>query len=64
MEKFDQLRQIAKRHQDRRILDLFENDTRMQQFTCRADEMLFDFSKTNLDAEGLNALLGWPNPPG
>ncbi len=58
MEKFDKLRQIAKRHQDRRILDLFENDTRMQQFTCRADEMLFDFSKTNLDAEGLTALLG------
>ncbi len=40
----------------RRILDLFDED-RAASFSARLDDMLFDFSKTNIDAKSLDLLL-------
>jgi len=42
---------------DRHILDLFENDRRFEEFSRAFDGFVFDFSKTNLDHEGLSLLL-------
>jgi glucose-6-phosphate isomerase len=41
----------------RRILDLFADPGRAAQFSARMDDMLFDYSKTNIDAEGLELLI-------
>ncbi len=41
----------------RRILDLFEQGDRMAQFTARLGDMVFDFSKTDIDAETLGVLI-------
>ncbi|MEO0990128.1 MAG: glucose-6-phosphate isomerase, partial [Pseudomonadota bacterium] len=41
----------------RRILSLFEAEDRAHSFSATADGMLFDFSKTNLDATALKLLL-------
>ncbi|OWU83625.1 glucose-6-phosphate isomerase [Oceanicola sp. 22II-s10i] len=41
----------------RKILDLFENPGRAEDFSAEMDGILFDFSKTNIDAEALSALL-------
>ena len=51
--------QLAAHHaavQHRPILSLFD-DARAGRFSARAGDMLFDFSKTNLDATGLGLLL-------
>ncbi|MGR3659718.1 MAG: glucose-6-phosphate isomerase [Paracoccaceae bacterium] len=42
--------------ESRSILDLFD-DSRATDFSVRADEMLFDYSKTNIDAEIRETLL-------
>ncbi len=42
---------------DRRILSLFEDPSRAAAFSARAGAMLFDYSKTNIDAEGLRLLI-------
>lgn len=50
---------LAEKHaatQDRSILSLF-NDSRAAAFSARADDMLFDYSKTNIDGETRDLLL-------
>lgn len=42
---------------DRRISTLLEDPARAAEFSARQGEMLFDFSKTSLDAKGLSLLL-------
>jgi glucose-6-phosphate isomerase len=42
---------------DRKILSLFVNSARFGQFSQQSDGLLFDYSKTNLDAEGMAMLL-------
>ncbi len=44
------------RTQDRAILSLFD-DTRAGAFSARLGDLLFDYSKTNIDAEALDLLL-------
>jgi len=43
--------------QDRRILDLFDAPNRAPAFSIRADAMLLDYSKTNIDDAGRHLLL-------
>ncbi len=43
---------------ERRILGLFDMPGRAAAFSLRLDGMLFDYSKTNLDAQALQQLLG------
>lgn len=53
--------QLAAYHggvKDRSILTLFENEQRAGQFSVRAGGMLFDYSKTNIDAATKELLLG------
>ena len=45
----------------RRISDLFADDTRAQSFTTRALGLVFDWSKTALDEEGVDLLLALAN---
>ncbi|MEQ3626918.1 MAG: glucose-6-phosphate isomerase [Celeribacter sp.] len=42
---------------DRSILSLFETPDRATGFSAEAGALLFDFSKTNIDAEGLSLLI-------
>ncbi|MFP4327949.1 MAG: glucose-6-phosphate isomerase [Paracoccaceae bacterium] len=54
---WSRLDDFAARHRDRAILSLFEADPRRAEaFSVRAGGMLFDYSKTNLDA-GIRAAL-------
>ncbi|MGB5558338.1 MAG: glucose-6-phosphate isomerase [Paracoccaceae bacterium] len=48
---------------DRTILDLFDK-TRAASFSVRADGMLFDYSKTNIDAETRDMLIGMVDAAG
>ncbi|MDT8855754.1 glucose-6-phosphate isomerase [Paracoccaceae bacterium Fryx2] len=51
---------LAARHdavKERPILDLFADPGRAQAFSARLDDLLFDFSKTNIDAETLDLLV-------
>ncbi|MCT8160576.1 glucose-6-phosphate isomerase [Pseudoruegeria sp. SHC-113] len=41
----------------RRILSLFDDPKRAEAFSARFGDMLFDFSKTNIDAQALDALV-------
>ena len=41
----------------RRILDLFDDDSRLDAFSVEIDGMLLDFSKTNIDRPALSSLL-------
>ncbi|WP_425038853.1 glucose-6-phosphate isomerase [Primorskyibacter sp. S187A] len=51
------LKAAATRADGRRITDLFEDAGRAERFSLRVGEMVFDYSKTNIDAEALDALL-------
>ncbi|MYM54003.1 glucose-6-phosphate isomerase [Thalassovita mangrovi] len=51
------LADLADRAKNRRILSLFDDPDRASRFSRRFDGMYFDFSKTNIDDEALNALL-------
>ena len=53
---WDDLNARAEAVRDRRILDLFDQD-RARGFSVETGTMLFDYSKTNLDAETRDALL-------
>ncbi|MDJ0825746.1 MAG: glucose-6-phosphate isomerase [Rhodobacter sp.] len=53
-----ELREHARRVEDRRIQALFDDPGRAEAFSVRACGMLFDYSKTNIDAEGRDLLLG------
>jgi glucose-6-phosphate isomerase len=57
MTLFDDLRAHRARHESRRILDLFDDPGRAGAFSARAGGMLFDYSKTHLDAEAMDLLL-------
>jgi len=57
MTLFDELRAHRDATQDRAILDLFDDPNRAEAFSCRADGMLFDYSKTHLDAAAMTLLL-------
>ncbi len=57
MNIFDELIRKQEAVQDRSILSLFDNDNRASDFSTQAGDILFDFSKTNLDAGMMDALL-------
>jgi len=57
MNIFDELIRKQEAVQDRSILSLFDNDNRGWDFSTQAGDILFDFSKTNLDAGMMDALL-------
>ena len=42
--------------QDRPLLSLFDNATRARDFSAQTGDMLFDYSKTNIDADTLDLL--------
>jgi len=51
--------------ENRKITDLFSGDpNRAMDFSARFGEMLFDFSKTNIDAKALSALVELANDKG
>lgn len=54
---FDALKSYHAAHSDRSIHELFKDDARAGDFSAKFDEMLFDFSKTTIDAEALELLL-------
>ena len=54
---FDALKSYHAAHSDRSIHELFEDDARASDFSVKFDEMLFDFSKTTIDAEAFQLLL-------
>ncbi|SNR41101.1 glucose-6-phosphate isomerase [Puniceibacterium sediminis] len=54
---WDDVKLLADRIGNRRILDLFENANRAGEFSLSALGMLFDYSKTQLDDQILAALL-------
>ena len=54
---FQKLAEHSKRVTDRHILDLFQDPHRAEGFSAQADGLLFDYSKTNLDAETRDFLI-------
>ena len=54
---WDALRASRARHADRRILDLFKDQGRAEDFSVHACDMLFDYSKTGIDHEARTLLL-------
>ncbi|EEB84820.1 glucose-6-phosphate isomerase [Roseobacter sp. GAI101] len=57
MTKFDDLKALQHTVKDRSILSLFDDADRAATFSAQTGDMLFDFSKTNLDRETMDALL-------
>ncbi len=57
MNRFSDLLAYAETVKSRPILRLFENDKRPAEFSASCGEILFDFSKTNIDAEALRRLV-------
>lgn len=51
------LNNAAENVKNRDILSLFDDPKRADNFSARFDDMLFDFSKTNIDTETLNQLV-------
>ena len=56
MTKWDDLRRLHDVNKDRHILELFD-ESRAGDFSVRADGMLFDYSKTNIDTATRAALV-------
>ncbi|MEI6096906.1 MAG: glucose-6-phosphate isomerase [Alphaproteobacteria bacterium] len=56
-DKWQSLRNHHAAVKSRPILTLFDNKQRAAEFTVQAGEMRLDYSKTNIDAEGLSHLL-------
>jgi glucose-6-phosphate isomerase len=54
---WDDLAAYHKGNQSRKILDLFDNPARFDQFSIPNDGLLFDYSKTNLDERAIDLLL-------
>nr|WP_222869565.1 glucose-6-phosphate isomerase [Roseobacter litoralis] len=48
---------LKEKNQGRSILSLFDTPNRASEFSAQTGDMLFDYSKTNLDAETRDALL-------
>ena len=61
MTQFDDLIRMQAAVQDRSILSLFDTADRAQTFSAQTGDMLFDFSKTNLDRDTMDALLALIN---
>ena len=57
MSNWDKLQKIHARVAERRIVDLFGDHDRFEDFSARCGDMLLDYSKTNLDSESRAALL-------
>ncbi len=57
MTKFDELIALHGAVKDRSILSLFDEADRAQRFSVQTGDMLFDFSKTNIDDRAREALL-------
>jgi glucose-6-phosphate isomerase len=57
MTLFDDLRAHRARTSERRILDLFDDPDRADAFSASLADMLFDYSKTHLDAEAMAGLI-------
>ena len=53
---WDALRAKQAQVRDRSILSLFDDPTRAQSFSAKTADLLFDYAKTNLDAETLDLL--------
>lgn len=62
--RFQALRQHRAATAATTILDLFADPGRASAFSCRHGEMLFDFSKTQIDAQALDLLLQLANGAG
>ncbi len=56
MDKWAELKRLHSLNNDRHILDLFD-ESRAASFSVTADGMLFDYSKTNIDAATQRALV-------
>ena len=54
---WDDLKTIHAEIGARRIADLFENADRLSTFSVEVDDLYFDFSKTNIDDDTLDALV-------
>ncbi|MGH1446072.1 MAG: glucose-6-phosphate isomerase [Cognatishimia sp.] len=54
---WDKLRSLHEVSADRAITTLFDDATRSDVFSVEADDLYFDYSKTNIDAETLSALI-------
>ena len=54
---FERLDTIWNDVRDRAILSLFDDPNRAAEFSVRVDDLLFDYSKTNMDAATRGALL-------
>ena len=57
MTKFKDLIQRSAAVKGRSIFSLFDDTDRVAQFSARSGDMFFDFSKTNLDQDTMDALL-------
>ncbi len=49
MSNWDKLKEIHSNVSDRRIIDLFDDPDRFENFSARCGDLLLDYSKTNLD---------------
>ncbi|NHX27566.1 glucose-6-phosphate isomerase, partial [Escherichia coli] len=54
---WDDLAATALETRDRAIVDLFDDPNRASEFSVRLGKMLFDYSKTNIDAQSLDLLV-------
>ena len=54
---FEHLRLHARASQNRSILSLFDSPERAEKFSLRWENMLFDYSKTNMDGAARDLLL-------
>ena len=54
---WDDLKQSTARVKDRRMLDLFEDDTRADTFSAQTGDLRFDYSKTQIDGAIRDQLL-------
>lgn len=58
------LRKEFDRVKDRRLLDLFNDETRARTFRATSGDMVLDYSKTNIDAQTRDALFDLANAAG
>ncbi|GGB02698.1 glucose-6-phosphate isomerase [Allosediminivita pacifica] len=61
---WNDLNEHAQRIEGRHILDLFEDSSRAEAFSLSAEGMLFDYSKTQIDADVLDALVAMAEDSG
>ncbi|WP_375230857.1 glucose-6-phosphate isomerase [Roseobacter sp. S98] len=62
--QWDALRGLERQNRDRRILSLFDAPDRAQVFSAQTGDMLFDYSKTNIDTETRDALIALADAAG